>query len=121
MKFKFDNPVWVAGLWVVALIAGVRLAGNHTSFAGSRVGEHVPVVLTPKADSKTEPGRWTFAPEVPPPIERSEQRRVVVNWTIKESQAEIAPASSTTTTEDSKVKCPARCFACAKAIWSRFI
>lgn len=91
MKFKFDNPVWIAVLWVAAMIVGVRLAGNRTSLASSRPGQREPLVLVPKADLKTETGRWSFAPDVPPPIERSEQRRVVVNWTIKETQAEIAP------------------------------
>jgi copper-containing nitrite reductase len=91
MKFKFDNPIWAAILWVIALVVGIRLAGNNTSHAGSQTGQHAPLVLEPKADLKTEMGKWTFAPEVPPAIHRSEQRRVVVNWTIKESQSEIAP------------------------------
>ncbi len=90
MKPKFDNPIWVAVLWVCALVVGLRLAGNRTSYAGSHA-QYTPVVLQPKATLQTEQGRWSFAPEVPPPIRRSEQRRVLVNWTIKESQAEIAP------------------------------
>jgi nitrite reductase (NO-forming) len=38
-----------------------------------------------------ENGQWAFAPDMPQPIRRKEQRRLVVNWSIKETQAEIAP------------------------------
>lgn len=47
--------------------------------------------LQPKASLKTEPAQWSQAPLVPPPITRKEQRRLVVNWTITEMKAEIAP------------------------------
>jgi copper-containing nitrite reductase len=91
VKFHITNPVWIALTWVVALVVGFRLADNRSSYAGSYPGQRAPVVLEPKANLKTEPGHWAFAPNVPPPIHRSEQRRVLVNWTIKESQAEISP------------------------------
>ena len=91
MKLKFDNPVWIAVMWVVVLVAGLRLADVRPGYAGSYPGQHALVVLTPKAELKSETGQWTFAPNVPPAIRRSQQRRVKVSWTIKESQAEIAP------------------------------
>lgn len=45
----------------------------------------------PKAQLPKEDARWTFAPNVPVPIGRREQRREVVHWTIREAQNEIAP------------------------------
>jgi len=50
-----------------------------------------PFMLTPKAHLPSEDARWTFAPYVPVPIERRDQRREVVHWTIREAQSEIAP------------------------------
>jgi copper-containing nitrite reductase len=91
MKVRFDNPIWIAIMWVVAIIVGVRLADSRPGYAGSFPGEHAPIVLEPKQNLATENGHWAFAPNVPVPINRSEQRRVKVSWTIKESQAEIAP------------------------------
>src|SRR6516225_9319901 len=52
---------------------------------------HPQLVLVPKAQLSSEEARWTFAPEVPVPIGRREQRREVVHWTIREAQSEIAP------------------------------
>src|SRR5688572_33002317 len=49
------------------------------------------LVLIPKKDLRVENGQWAFAPDMPQPIRRKEQRRLVVNWSIKETQAEIAP------------------------------
>lgn len=49
------------------------------------------LVLAPKAQLPSEDARWTFAPEVPVPIGRREQRREVVHWTIREAQSEVAP------------------------------
>ncbi len=91
MRFRLDNPIWIAAMWVTAIVVGLRLADSRSINAGSVANRHEPVVLEPKANLQTESGRWAFAPNVPPPIRRSEQRRVVVNWTIKESQAEVAP------------------------------
>ena len=91
MNFRIDNPIWIAIMWVIALVVGVRLADSRPGYAGSLPGQRAALVLEPKQNLKTENGKWTFAPEVPPPIHRSEQRRVKVNWTIKEAQAEIAP------------------------------
>jgi hypothetical protein len=48
------------------------------------------LVLEPKAHLLSEDARWTFAPDVPVPIGRREQRREVVHWTIREAQSEIA-------------------------------
>jgi copper-containing nitrite reductase len=91
VRFKLDNPIWIAVMWVFALVIGLRLADNRSGYASSYPGQHAPVVLEPKANLRSENGQWTFAPNVPPPIRRSEQRRVKVSWTIKEGQAEIAP------------------------------
>ena len=49
------------------------------------------LVLVPKAQLPTEEARWTFAPDVPVPTMRQDQRREVVHWTIREAQSEIAP------------------------------
>jgi len=49
------------------------------------------LVLVPKAHLPYEDARWTFAPDVPVPVGRREQRREVVHWTIREAQSEIAP------------------------------
>src|ERR1041385_2671989 len=78
-------------MWGGVLVVGLRFADIRPGYAGSYPGQRAPVVLTPKAELKSETGQWTLAPNVPPPIHRSEQRRVKVSWTIKESQAEIAP------------------------------
>ncbi len=91
MRFKLDNPIWIATMWVIAMVVGLRFADSHSGYANSVANRREPVVLEPKANLQTEPGRWAFAPNVPPPIRRSEQRRVVVNWTIKETQSEVAP------------------------------
>lgn len=48
-------------------------------------------VLVSKSQLHSEQARWTFAPDVPPPISRKDQRREVVHWTIREAQGEIAP------------------------------
>ena len=91
MRFKLDNPIWIATMWVIAIVVGLRLADSHSGYANSVANRREPVALEPKANLQTEPGRWAFAPNVPPPIRRSEQRRVIVSWTIKETQAEVAP------------------------------
>jgi copper-containing nitrite reductase len=50
-----------------------------------------PLVLLPKAQLPSEEARWTFAPDVPLPVGRKEQRREIVHWAIREAQTEIAP------------------------------
>jgi nitrite reductase (NO-forming) len=50
-----------------------------------------PLVLEPKASLRMEPAAWSHAPLVPPPITRKDQRRLVVNWEVRETKAEIAP------------------------------
>jgi copper-containing nitrite reductase len=91
VKLRIDNPIWIAMMWVVAIVVGIRLADSRPGYAGSFPGQRAPIVLQPKNELQSENGHWTFAPNVPPPIHRSEQRRVKVSWTIKETQAEIAP------------------------------
>lgn len=43
------------------------------------------------AMSQSEEGAWTHAPDVPPPIKRTDPRLVVVHWEAKETQIEITP------------------------------
>jgi copper-containing nitrite reductase len=71
----------------IMMISVVLLGGSL--WAGA--SEPRKPVLEPKATLKTEPGAWTHAPMVPPAITRKEQRRVVVNWEVRESKAEVAP------------------------------
>ena len=39
----------------------------------------------------TEEGAWTHAPNVPPPIKRTEPSLVVVHWEAKETKIELTP------------------------------
>ena len=87
-KLSLENPIWVAILFLVALAVAVKLA--PVIHAGTSPGQRPALVLEPKAKLQTEPGAWTLAPAVPSPIMRKEQRRLIVNWEIKETQAEIA-------------------------------
>lgn len=94
MKPSPNNPMWVAILFVATLLVTMRLGSTPTTFGNVRngvVAMHQPPLLQPKDTLKTEQAEWAFAPNVPPPITRKEQRRVVVNWDIEETQAEIAP------------------------------
>ncbi len=92
MKWKIESPFSIALLFVFMLLGASVL--SRLSLQGKvreQAGVRPPLVLEPKATLKTMPGSWAFAPEVPPPIQRKEQRRVVVNWEVKETQAVIAP------------------------------
>ncbi len=92
MKKKVESPFYIALLFVVMLLgASVLSRLSLQGKAAEQTGIRPPLVLEPKATLKTMPGSWAFAPEVPPPIQRKEQRRLVVNWEVKETQAEIAP------------------------------
>src|SRR5262249_48174572 len=77
---------------VLAAILGLFL-GNTLSGQKNELKEQsqAELVLLPKAHLPSEDARWTFAPDVPVPIGRREQRREVVHWTIREAQSEIAP------------------------------
>jgi len=72
-----------------ALILVAMMILTSQIFAQS--AERPKLVLQPKASLVTEPGQWSIAPQVPPPITRKDQRRLVVNWQILETKAEIAP------------------------------
>lgn len=88
--FKRTSELLVVTSMVgVAVLAVVMFANREPKTAAAK--ETRALVLTPKADLKPEVGQWTFAPDVPPPIARKEQRRVKVSWKISETQAEIAP------------------------------
>ncbi len=92
MSDRLIHPITVAVMFIVAVGAGTVMNERaRKTEAASMPGKRAELVLVPKANLPTVPGSWTFAPEVPPPITRREQRRVVVNWAIKESQAEVAP------------------------------
>lgn len=78
----------------VALAMGLgALLGKNSFGEKSEQGKqaNTQLVLTPKAHLPSEDARWTFAPDVPVPIGRREQRREIVHWTIREAQSEIAP------------------------------
>jgi copper-containing nitrite reductase len=72
-----------------SLLAFIVILFTSTMFAQN--AERPKLVLQPKASLTTEPGQWTIAPQVPPPITRKDQRRLVVNWQVSEMKAEIAP------------------------------
>ncbi|MGA8143368.1 MAG: multicopper oxidase domain-containing protein [Candidatus Acidiferrales bacterium] len=92
MTEKFSNPIYIAILLVLAVAGSQWLSERDAKIQAAAVPFHrAEVVLTPKAELKTEPAEWSFAPEVPPAITRKEQRRVVVHWSIQESPAEVAP------------------------------
>src|SRR5215475_10389705 len=75
-----------------ALAIGLGLfLGNTVQRAELKEQSPASLLLTPKAQLPSEDARWTFAPDVPVPINRREQRREVVHWTIREAQSEIAP------------------------------
>lgn len=85
--------------WLITGISVVLAMGLGIFFGKSSRGQKskeakqdVPrLVLVPKAQLPSEEARWTFAPDVPAPTTRKEQRREVVHWTIREAQNEIAP------------------------------
>lgn len=81
-------------LTVALLLAvGVGIFVGKTSSRPQAAQKHndSQLVLVPKSRLATEDARWSFAPEVPSPIGRREQRREVVHWTIREAHSEIAP------------------------------
>ena len=70
---------------IISLLAAIAL------FTMTASAQRAKLELQPKASLKTEPAQWSHAPLVPAPITRKDQRRLVVNWTISETKAEIAP------------------------------
>src|SRR6516165_10606740 len=92
MGDKIYRWLTVATALVLAMGLGFFLKKSPVSLQAEQK-EHGsrPAVLVPKAQLSSEEARWTFAPEVPVPIGRREQRREVVHWTIREAQSEIAP------------------------------
>jgi nitrite reductase (NO-forming) len=85
---------WLIAGVLIVLAVGLGLFIGKSSF--SRKGEEGKegvrqVVLAPKAHLPSEDARWAFAPDVPVPIGRREQRREIVHWTIREAQSEVAP------------------------------
>src|SRR5262252_9958709 len=75
--------VAVSGLFFKEILSGQKNGPKEQSQA--------QLVLVTKASLSSENAHWTFAPDVPAPIGRREQRREVVHWTIREAQSEIAP------------------------------
>jgi nitrite reductase (NO-forming) len=83
----------ITGIAVLLAMALGIFFGKSSSHQKSDEGkqDRSHLVLVPKAQLPSEDARWTFAPDVPVPIRRKEQRREVVHWTIREAQNEIAP------------------------------
>ena len=83
----------LAGMSVVlALGLGLFFGKNSSTQKNAQTQQNQDqLVLVPKARLASEEARWSFAPDVPVPIGRREQRREVVHWTIREAQSEIAP------------------------------
>jgi FtsP/CotA-like multicopper oxidase with cupredoxin domain len=78
----------------LGLIMGFWIPLTRSSSAQKeKPGRQEPhqLALLPKAQLPREDGRWPFAPDVPPPFTRNDQRREVVHWTIREAQNEVAP------------------------------
>jgi len=90
MAQRINRGIAIIVVLGMAFMLGWTLSENQR-VEGSGLGARHRPLLVPKAELKTEPAEWTLAPNVPAPITRKEQRRVVVHWSIKESQAEIAP------------------------------
>lgn len=91
MNHKTTRFVAAVTSLALAFTLGWIFSQNHKVEGAGLDGGHRSLHLLPKADLQSEPAEWSIAPNVPPPIVRQEQRRVVVHWSIKESQAEIAP------------------------------
>src|SRR5215472_17421852 len=90
MSDKTYRWLIVGSSCVLAIGLGLFL-GKTSQRAEQKEQSSASFVLTPKAHLPSEDARWTFAPDVPVPIDRREQRREVVHWTIREAQSEIAP------------------------------
>src|SRR5215472_6404004 len=85
---------WLTAGTSIFLAIGLGLFLGRTSSGQKKESNErnqARLVLTPKAVLPSEDARWTFAPDVPVPIGRREQRREVVHWTIREAKSEIAP------------------------------
>jgi len=85
---------WLISGFAVVLAVGLGLFIGKGSFGQQKEQkerDRAQLALVPKAHLPSEEARWTFAPDVPVPIGRREQRREVVHWTIREAQSEIAP------------------------------
>jgi copper-containing nitrite reductase len=85
---------WLVALTALFLAVGLGLfLGKASSDQRAHPTEltQAELVLVPKAHLASEEARWSFAPDVPVPIGRRDQRREVVHWTIREAQSEIAP------------------------------
>src|SRR5215813_106779 len=84
---------WLISGFAVVLAGGVGLFIGKGSFGPKKEQkerDRAQLALVPKAHLPSEEARWTFAPDVPAPIGRREQRREVVHWTIREAPSEIA-------------------------------
>lgn len=91
-----SGPAFLALLWIsivtALLLISDRFERLHASANTAAITAAQPqaLVLQPKSSLPVEQGQWAFAPDVPPPITRNQQSRVVVNWTISEFHQEIA-------------------------------
>jgi nitrite reductase (NO-forming) len=91
MSDKTHHRLTLGIALALALGLGAAVAKNSLGGKETEKSEQRQIQLVPKAQLPKEDARWTFAPDVPVPVGRREQRREVVHWTIREAQNEIAP------------------------------
>ena len=92
MSDKFYRRLTLAISFLLAIGFGIVLAKSWFAPKVEEAKEdRRQLVLVPKVQLPSEEAHWTLAPEVPVPVMRTEQRREVVHWTIREAQSEIAP------------------------------
>lgn len=87
----------VEGIAFTALIVAIGAfifgmsAGKNSVSVPAPASEKKEFTLTPKEQLVTENAQWTFAPNVPKAADRTDQRKVVVRWEMKEVVKNITP------------------------------
>src|SRR3989344_9058181 len=81
----------IRSIAVGVAVFGALLVIGAIACTGSAVNEKEALVLTPKAQLASEDARVAYAPNVPAPINRKEQKRMVVKLETSEVVKEIAP------------------------------
>lgn len=76
---------------ILAAVVFVLVGCSGQAPAKSEQSNFTNPLAVAKKDMKVEPGVWTFAPNVPPPLTRTEPRIVDVHWNFIEKDCTIAP------------------------------